>query len=245
MPIHDWTRVETWQFHDFHSTWLIHLKESLNAGRLPPGYEAYAEQRTELYIPDVLTLTEAPAPAPAAANGAIAVAEPRTRRQVVAQSVPALGRAVAVRHVSRRRVVAIIEVVSPRNKDRPESVGDFAGKVAGVVLGGGHAAVVDLLPPGRHDPGGMHPAVWSRLDEAAPGDPPPPGEPLTLAGYQADRLPVAHLDYAAVGRPLPPIPLFLDGGQFVELPLEESYMTGFDRLPADLRAALGRSGEAG
>lgn len=239
MPIHDWTRAETWQFHDFHSTWLIHLKESLNAGLLPPGYEAYAEQRAELYIPDVLALSDTAAAGRTTAMGGVAVAEPRTARRAVVHSLPALGRAVAVRHVSRRRVVAIIEVVSPRNKDRPESVGDFAGKVAGVVRGGIHAAVIDLLPPGRHDPGGMHPAVWALLEEAEPGDPPPPDQPLTLAGYRADPLPVAHLNYAAVGQPLPPLPLFLDGGHYVELPLEQTYMTGYDRLPAGVRALLG------
>jgi hypothetical protein len=238
MPVHDWTRVETWQFHHFHTMWLTHLAEQLNTGGLPAGYEAYAEQRAELYIPDVLTLTGVTPPG-STSNGAVAVAEPRTRRQAVSKGIPALGRAVAVRHVSRRRVVAVIEVVSPRNKDRPESVGDFAGKVAGMVCGGVHAVVVDLLPPGRHDPGGMHPAVWALLDEGTPGEPPPPDEPLTFAGYKADRLPVAHLEYAVVGRPIPPVPLFLDGGQFVDLPLEETYMTGYDRLPAELKAELG------
>jgi hypothetical protein len=238
MPVHDWTRVETWLFHDFHTTWLIHLKEALNAGLLPPGYRAYAEQRAELYVPDLIALTGRPAPA-GPPGGGVAVAEPRTARRAVARSVPALGRALAVRHASGRRVVAIVEVVSPRNKDRPESVGDFAGKIAGMVRAGVHAVALDLLPPGRHDPGGVHPAVWALLEENEPGEPPPPGQPLTLAAYQAARLPVAHLEYAAVGQPLPPVPLYLDDGRFVELPLEETYMTGYTRLPAEDRERLG------
>jgi Protein of unknown function (DUF4058) len=240
MPVHDWTRAEAWQFHHFHTVWLTHLAEHLNCGGLPAGYEAYSEQRAELYIPDVLALgAVGPRPRPAGESGAVAVADTRTRRRTPAGKLPALGRAVAVRHASRRRVVAVIEVVSPRNKDRAEAVGDFAGKVAGMVRGGVHAVVLDLLPPGRHDPRGIHPAVWSMLDDDRPGEPPPPGEPLTLVGYQAEPLPVAHEEYAAVGRPLPAVPLFLDDGAFVELPLEDTYMSGFTRLPAALRADLG------
>ena len=237
MPIHDWGRAEAWRFHDFHSTWLIHLKETLNAGRLPAGYEAFAEQRAELYIPDVLTLTDPRPPAPHT-NGAVAVAEPRADRRAEVGTRPALGRALTVRHASGRRVVAIIEVVSPRNKDREASVGDFAGKIAGMLAAGVHAAVIDVLPPGRHDPGGMHPAVWSLLEAETPADRPPPDRPLTFAGYRAAGLLVAYLNYAAVGAALPPVPLFLDDGAFVDLPLEETYMTGFTRLPPSARAGL-------
>ena len=59
-----------------------------------------------------------------------------------------MSRAEGVQHGAgdgRRRVVAIIEVVSPRNKDRPESVGDFAGKVAGVVAWGLHMGLTQGL----------------------------------------------------------------------------------------------------
>lgn len=238
MPVHDWSRAEAWQFHHFHTVWLTHLAEHLNVGGLPPGYEAYAEQRAELYVPDVLTLADANAQTALVGNGAVAVAEPRTRRLAQAQRMPSFGRALAVRHTSGRRVVAVIELVSPRNKDRAESVGDFAGKIASMVRGRVHAVVLDLLPPGRHDPDGMHPPIWSLLDADVPGEPPPVGEPLTFAAYQATSPPAAHLDYAAVGRPLPVLPLFLDGGAVVDLPLEETYMTGFARVPASLRAIL-------
>ncbi len=46
MPIHDWTRVDAGLFHDFHQDWTIELRRSLNAGRLPPGYVALADQQT-------------------------------------------------------------------------------------------------------------------------------------------------------------------------------------------------------
>jgi hypothetical protein len=37
MPIHDWTRVRSNRFHDFHQTWTVAISSALNAGRLPPG----------------------------------------------------------------------------------------------------------------------------------------------------------------------------------------------------------------
>src|SRR5205823_14185525 len=56
MLIHDWTRVDAGLFHDFHQDWTIELRRALNAGRLPPGYVALADQQTGGPIPDALTL---------------------------------------------------------------------------------------------------------------------------------------------------------------------------------------------
>jgi len=44
MPVHDWTGVPAGIFHDFHHDWITMLKRALNAGRLPSGYYALAEQ---------------------------------------------------------------------------------------------------------------------------------------------------------------------------------------------------------
>jgi hypothetical protein len=38
MPIHDWSRVDPNLFHDFHQTWTIAIRNSLNSGLLPKGY---------------------------------------------------------------------------------------------------------------------------------------------------------------------------------------------------------------
>ena len=56
MPIHDWTRLEPGDFHDFHQCWVVELRNALNGGLLPPGYMAMAEQVTGRPIPDVVTL---------------------------------------------------------------------------------------------------------------------------------------------------------------------------------------------
>ncbi|MCO6459671.1 MAG: hypothetical protein J5I93_30530 [Pirellulaceae bacterium] len=45
MPVHDWTRVRPGTSHDFHGSWMMHLKEALNDGLLPAGYDALAARR--------------------------------------------------------------------------------------------------------------------------------------------------------------------------------------------------------
>src|SRR5215475_14466095 len=50
MPIHDWSRVPSGLFHDFHQSWSIRIKDALNAGRLPDGVEALVEQRAGQYV---------------------------------------------------------------------------------------------------------------------------------------------------------------------------------------------------
>lgn len=241
MPIHDWANTKPGRFHHFHGAWINHLAEGLNAGRLPNGYYALAEQKTEAFGPDVVALSLEPRPSsePGLGGGATTMTEPRSERRVRLDTDPIPSRRLAIRHAVGDRLVAVIEIVSRRNKDRPGAVGDFAGKVADFLLGGVHVALADVFPPGKHDPGGIHPAVCELLDPDATGDPPPSGRPLTFAGYRAARSPVAFLNYAAIGQPLPSVPLYLDAEMYIELPLEESYTAAFDRLPAVLKSELG------
>jgi hypothetical protein len=91
MPLHDWTKVEAGIIHDFHSSWIIHLKEMLNEGLLPAGYYALAEQHVRDRIPDVLTLhvpdrVLAPAPMPRDRGVALADAPPRVTHKLVADT---------------------------------------------------------------------------------------------------------------------------------------------------------------
>jgi hypothetical protein len=53
MPVHDWTRVNAGIFHDFHTVWLVEIRNRLNAGLLPEGYYALAEQIASETNPDV------------------------------------------------------------------------------------------------------------------------------------------------------------------------------------------------
>src|SRR5438105_4695708 len=89
MPIHDWTRVDAGIFHHFHLYWLAELGSTLNAGLLPPGYYALAEQIAGGLGPDVLTLQVPKAPAAEAPGDlpgtvAVAVVPPKVRLTVQA-----------------------------------------------------------------------------------------------------------------------------------------------------------------
>ncbi len=137
MPVHDWTKGDAGIFHDFHCAWIIHLKEALNEGLLPDGFYAMAEQHAHDRIPDVLTL-RAPEKdrslrLPEGDRGvALADAPPRVSHKMVADSAFAYHtrrRTLTIRHVSDHRIVALLEIVSPGNKDRASCVEDFAQKV--------------------------------------------------------------------------------------------------------------------
>ena len=56
MPIHDWSRVSFGTCHNFHQGWMIALRDALNAGWLPEGYFAMAEQVVGRPEADVVAL---------------------------------------------------------------------------------------------------------------------------------------------------------------------------------------------
>jgi hypothetical protein len=238
MPVHDWTRVDAGIFHDFPQAWNAELRGVLNGGLLPPDFYALIEQHAGRHIPDLLTLhtgrTPAPLPTP---SGGLAVAEvrPKVSRRLTAPAVP-LRRTIAIRHVSGHRLVALVEVVSPANKDRAESVRAFADKAAEALRAGVHVMVVDLFPPGFADPRGMHGAIWAHFD-AEPCDW-PAEKPLAVASYLAAWQPEAWLEHLAVGDNLPEMPLFLTADVCVPLPLDATYQTAYGKAPAFWRAVL-------
>jgi hypothetical protein len=241
MAVHDWTRVEPGTFHAFHTAWITHLSEALNGGVLPAGYYALPEQHGGRLIADVLTL-HVPAgavPLPSAGEGGVAVAEAPPRVRVKLSPSPvARGsrRTLTIRHVSGHQVIALVEIVSSANKDRAAHVADFADKAETALWHGIHVLLVDLFPPGRHDPQGMHAAIWERFD-----DEPyrlPPDELLTLASYVAGPCPEAYLEHLAVGADLPEMPLFLTSDRYVNVPLEATYAAAYRGLPAFWRDVL-------
>lgn len=121
MPIHDWSRGDAGLFHDFHQAWTIELGNALNAGVLPPGYFALAEQILGGPTPDVVTLSHRPeSGTPAVGGVAIAVAEAAPRARFITSAEPDLYARKANRIVVKHRlghVVAAIEILSPGNKD--------------------------------------------------------------------------------------------------------------------------------
>ena len=244
MPVHDWQRVSAGTFHDFHSAWITHLKESLNGGVLPDGYFALAEQHAGDIVPDVLTLQlrDAPRTPFGDDSGAIAVAvrPPKVSRKVVmSESVEyrRRRRTLAIRHSRGHRLVALIEIVSPANKDRPRSVRGFVDKVASALSNECHVLVVDLFPPGLHDANRLHGAISYEVgcqdEEELPAD-----QPLTLSSFVAEGSVTGYVETLAVGDPLPEMPLFLTPDDYINVPLAETYEQAYRGMPAVLRDVL-------
>jgi hypothetical protein len=249
MPVHDWTRVEAGIFHDFHVAWIPEIRKALNGGILPEGYYALAEQHAGPTIADVLTLHASPAPEeplpppwplpPATGGTVVAEAPPRARRKhTVDPAARARARSLAIRHVSGHRLVALIEIVSPANKDRARHVEDFVTKAVSALEDGIHLLLVDLFPPGRHDPTGMHGAILQRLEQSDEPYDLPAAEPLTLASYAAGVPLDIYTEHLAVGASLPDTALFLRPDRYVYVPLKPTYEAAYAGMPAFWRAVL-------
>jgi hypothetical protein len=244
MPIHDWTRVEAGIFHAFHVAWLPELQQSLNDGVLPEGFYALAEQHAGWSIADVLTLHTGPAgptfSSPESVGGTtVAEAPPRVRRrQTIEPTTRALRRTLAIRHVSGHRLIAILEIISPGNKDRASHLEEFAAKVVDALDAGVHVLVVDLFPPGPGNPFGIHGLIRQRLDLSDEPYDLPADEPLTLASYASGPGVEIYLDHRAVGASLPEMPLFLSPERYINVPLEDTYRGAYRGMPAFWRDVL-------
>lgn len=246
MPVHDWTRVEAGIFPDFHVGWISEIRKALNDGLLPEGYYALAEQHYGRPIADVLTLhastppPQVPMPPPPATGGlALAEAPPRVRRKrTLEPAARARRRSVAIRHVSGHRLVALLEIVSPANKDRDRHVEEFADKVISALQRGIHVLLVDLLPPGPHDPQGITGVIQRELEDTDEADDLPADKPLTLASFLADQPMDMYWEHVAVGTALPEMPLFLNPDRYVYVPLEATYQAAYRGMPAFWRNVL-------
>lgn len=248
MPVNDWTKVDAGIFHAFHVAWIPEISRALNAGILPDGYYALPEQHAGEGIPDVLTLHAAASvtppvtPPPDAGGTLLADAPPRVRRRETLQPASLLTRrrTLAVRHVSGHRLVAMIEIVSPGNLDRQLRVAEFVNKVAEALEAGIHVLVIDLFPPGRHDPQGLHGFIRQRLERAdePEDDALAVDKPLALLSYAAGTAVEAYVEHVAAGDPLADMPLFLSPDRYVSVPLEMTYEAAYSSLPAFWRDVL-------
>ncbi|NNJ26610.1 DUF4058 family protein [Alienimonas chondri] len=238
MPVHDFTRLPGDAFRGFHNAWLTRLYDALNDGVMPEGYYAMLESETGEVVPDLLALhaptsTGGPSAGLAVATAPPPVAERREYRGAVRTRTPR--KYLAVRRNEGGRLVALIEIVSRANKDRPASVAQFVGKVVSAVEAGVHVLVIDLYPPTASAPDGLPAEIGAEWSDVYQLD---PATPLTLASYVADDPPVAYLQPLAVGDDLPDMPLFLDPGHYVTVPLGATYAENVARFPPPLRRTL-------
>lgn len=248
MPLHDWSKVESGIFHDFHTVWIAEIRNALNGGLLPADFYALTEQHMGGYIADVFTLHSPPnsnvVSQPQAeyhAPGGIAIADelPATKNhESVPREMKELQRSIAIRHVSSHRIVALLEIVSPANKDREEHLAMFVQKTIDAISRGIHVLMVDLFAPSRFDPLGLHYRIREMLAPYPPlTEIAPPRS--TLASYQVTLKSVEmFVEHVEANTNLPDMPIFLDSPRYVNVPLEATYLKAWQGMPAFWRNVI-------
>ena len=242
MPIHDWSKVDPNLFHHFHQAWSLTICNALTDGLLPTGFSALVEQHAPALVPDVLALEdEGNGFATSFGDGAVITASrPQVRHTIVLQreSMAARANRIVIRH-SLGRIVCVIEIVSPGNKQIRSALRAFVAKSIEFLEGGVNLLIVDLFPPTKRDPQCIYRAIWDELEESdfvLPSD-----EPLTLAAYVAASPITAHVEPIAVGNELPDMPAYLDSLHYVLIPLEPTYQATWRTCPVSLRAVVEKS----
>lgn len=247
MPARDWTRVEDGIFHAFHLAWIARLSDRLNDRLLPDSYYALPEQHAGESIADVLTfrrrdesVTEYGQTSTGVSAGTLLLAEAPPRVDIVTElqsdTYIRKRRTLAIRHITDDYLIALIEILSPGNKSSQHAFSQFIDKALQALDFGLHLLLVDLHLPTSRDPQGIHAAITGALGRMATGL--NPAKPLTLASYLARGDRKGFAQPLAVGDRLRDMPLFLSENEYVNVPLEETYMSAFEHLPRHIQAAL-------
>jgi Protein of unknown function (DUF4058) len=227
MPMHDWAGVPVGIFHAFHHRWISAIIDNLNAGILPPEFyalpERYAvpEQQAVWFGLDDLSLQT-----PTNEESAESETEFYRRKKS----------SVVVRHVSGDEIVAMVEIMSPGNKNSRRAFHEFLSKAFDLLEARVHLLIVDPFPPTSRDPDGIHAALWDEDDQKPfqlPAD-----KRLTLVAYECALTTRAFIEPVGIGDPLPEMPLFLEPERFVNVPLEATYQTAFAVQPERWKRVL-------
>ncbi len=235
MPLHDWTDERGWD--SVHPVWLTYLLEYVQE-RLPEGYKAFLGGVPSLTVdsghgrPDVSVRQWGPGPAAETVTSGTGVLEPDLEASVSFRLDPQ--RALHVDFYGQ--LIAALELVSPRNKDRADAKEVYANRYLGYLRLGVHLLLVDVLP--RLKGFSFSDAITSGLGlELSPLPPPfaaayrvgevvPVGDDLgSLVGLWRRPL--------RVGQPLPELPLPLSVHRAVVIDLEETYQRAAKRAYLD------------
>jgi hypothetical protein len=239
MPLHDWSRVPAALFHHFHQDRSIEIARALNRGRLPKGLSALVALRARPKESEVLAIEVRPngRPSEEADGGIVTMPPPVTRivRRTTNDCYANRANRIVVKQ-QLGRIVAVIEIVSPGNKDSRAAIRDFVEKSVDCLRRGIHVLIVDLFPPSQRDPCGIHKAIWDEIveEEFAFSE----GKDRILVSYQTGDERAAYVGPVALGDALPDMPLFLTNHLHVMVPLEPTYQATLAASPEELCLAV-------
>jgi uncharacterized protein DUF4058 len=226
MALHDWSDRPGWE--GMHHLWITELLRWVKP-RLPVGYRAYIGSAPLLAVgapvdrPDVGVRSWSPAegmrlPGPPFGETSTDSAEPDEEI-----AVATLDPETAIYIERQGRLIAAVELISPRNKDRPIARSAYLARYLGYLLEGAHLVLIDV----HRRPVGFSFAdhIAAELHLQQPSVLPPMavsyrvGEPAATGG----RLLAIWRRPMTVGDTLPPIPLPLTSEQEVTLDLDQTY----------------------
>jgi hypothetical protein len=220
------------QWHSFHSVWATMIAIDLNR-QLPPGY--FADPTVEFNIEIDVAAFEEERPATEIISwtpSAPTLTAPMTLITDVVE--------IAVYNTEAGPVlIGAIELVSPANKDRPDTRDAVVSKCASYVQQGIGLIVVDLVTNRKAD---LHAELIKRLTSVTA----PPSN-LWAAAYrpwqsgEQTSLQVWHQPLA-LGGPLPTLPFWLKNGPCIKVDLDATYMRTLQEqrmLAAGTGAAIG------
>ena len=222
MPLHDWTEQQImplWE--NLHDCWLYHLFAAIRP-QLPDGYRVYLGSYSRIGLasavrPDIGVAQPSEPPTPV--TGATYILDP-DEETTVATIEP--WKTVYVQY--RGMMVAAVEVISPRNKDRPSTRVESAARYAGYLQGGIHLLLIDLI--NRPIGFSFADAVEADIRYPNPVSLTPPfaavyrvGEPTNPGSMVA-----VWRRTMVVGSPLPTLPIPLTVHNAVAIDLDATYM---------------------
>lgn len=235
MPLHDWTDERGWD--SVHPLWLTYLLEHVQE-RLPEGYKAFLGSVPSLTVdsvrgkPDVSVRQWGQQPAAEAASSGASVLEPDLEASVAIRLDPQL----AVHVDFHGQLIAALELVSPRNKDRADAKETYGNRYLGYLRLGVHLMLVDVLP--RPKGFSFSDAITSSLGLDVPALPPP-----FAAAYRIGEVVPVGNDMGSlvglwrrplrVGQSLPTLPLPLNVHRAIVIDLEETYQRATKRAYLD------------
>jgi hypothetical protein len=217
----------------FHAQWAGALAAGLNVGLLPPGYfaevQVHVGPRVEVDVATWESLSRASAPAPSSDGGTATLTAPAWAPPVPQLAMPAIFpddlEVLVYSSEAGPTLVAVVELVSPGNKDRAEYRRAFAAKCASYLHRGIGLVMVDVVTTRQAN---LHDEMVRLMGLSEDAFAFPGGNPLYTAAYrpvrraQTDQIDVWTAPLV-VGNPLPIMPLPVLGYGCIRLDLESSY----------------------
>jgi hypothetical protein len=229
MPLHDWTDLTGW--HGVHHIWIVELLYWVKP-RLPPGYRVYIgttptfavdappEERPDVGVHGLPQPESSSETIPPSSESSPATPLDEPDQEIAVARIEADSALFVER---QGRLIAAVELVSPRNKDRATACAAYARGYAGYLLKGIHLLLVDVhRRPLRFS---FADQVASELQMEQPPCPAPfavsyrVGEPAPNGGHYVAiwRRPLA------IGAALPTMQLPLSVKESVAIDLEQTY----------------------